>query len=115
MKTLLLIAGGEKVFMNACAGAAFSFRFRATLLSLRASLVLSLAVGNHVASAIENSCPLSSSQAADERILIEIFLKRKENQISPFWEIAYKINHRNQGEERRDLFALKIIDLLARP
>lgn len=31
MKTLLLIAGGEKVFMDACAGPAFSFRFRGTL------------------------------------------------------------------------------------
>lgn len=67
MKTLLLIAGGEKVFMDACAGAAFSFRFRSTL-SARLPC-LAPAVANHVASAIENSwSSLSTSGSVDENI-----------------------------------------------
>jgi len=63
-----------------------------------------LAAANHVASAIENSCPLSSSGPVNERILIEIFLKRKVGHLH-FGKLHRK--NRRTGE-KRNLFVQKL-------
>lgn len=72
MKTLLLIAEGEKVFMDACPSRVF--------ISIPGdSLRASPAVANHVASTIENSGPSLLSGSVDENaqeFFIEVFETR---------------------------------------